>query len=181
MQKFVRADGHSIPFMDGYRNAHKKVAADEFLAEGSSNPETRAPLPYRAFLKDAFLYSLFVDLFAKAGIEVNARRALDLGGGEGTMARLMKSDGTAAWTHVVELYDMRKLLPDDNYKNYLRRHRVSSLLYRLGLRSGALRPTLFSGYDYWPNKSDKFFHIGGDGDGRIDEYTVRDFYSIDDR
>jgi hypothetical protein len=167
--------------MDGFRDAHKKVAAEEFLAEGSSNPETRAPLSYRAFLKDVFLYSLFVDLFAKAGIEVKARRALDLGGGEGAMARLMKSDRTAAWTRVVELYDMRKLLPDDQYKSYLRRHRLSSLLYRLGLRNSALRPTLFGGLDYWPNKSDKFFNIGGDGDGQIDEYTMRDFYALDDR
>jgi hypothetical protein len=164
----------------GYRQLHGTVDAPKYLAEGSSRLENRQPLSFAAFMKDAFYYSLMVDLFAKTGIRLKARRALDLGGAEGTIARLMKSDGVADWVQVSELYNMDRLLPDDLYRRHLRKWRVYSMMRRWGLPSEgrAVRPWLFDGLDYWPNKSDKFFNIANRGPGTIDRYSLRDFYSL---
>ena len=178
MTQFLRPDGTAIPFVPGFYDRHKKRDAESFLAEGSSRPENRAPLSYKAFLKDAFLYSLMVDLFQKTGITIRAKRALDVGGGEGTMARLMKSDQRSEQVHVIELYDMQSLLPDTLYAQHLRKHRLTSALYRLGISQRAWRPSLFEAFDYFPNPSDAYFNIGGRR-GDIDSYTLRDFYSTD--
>lgn len=173
------ASRYEDKFLEGFLGLHKNPPAATFLAEGSSKPEARKLLNFAAFRKDVFLYTLMVDHFAQAGIDLHAARALDVGGGEGTMARLMKSEKLADWVQVVELYEMNQLLPDDLYRRHLRKLRLLGLLHRLGIRHDLYNHATFAGYDYFPSKSSKFFNVKDTGDGKIDEYQLRNFYELD--
>jgi hypothetical protein len=178
---FETITGRTIPFVPGYRAAHAKLRAakpDLILTEEAYDPAKKSPIGYGAFVKDALLYSMMVDTFAKRNISLRAERMLEVGGSEGAVARLAKTDGAARWAQVVELFDMRPLLPDNIYLSHLRRHRIYSALRKLGHRKRGDRTELFNARDYWPNTSDKFFNINRAGDGKIDEYTIRDFYDL---
>jgi SAM-dependent methyltransferase len=184
MKYFETEYGKRIPIIDGYFQTHKKRAgADEILAIQSSVPERRKSLSYSAFLKDIYLYSLLIDLLRDHGIDLNVESALDVGGGEGTMARLLKMEGRAKHTHVIELYDMRGLLTDDLFDSHISRWRRNVLLSGLGLnRYSAIKQlSLFESFQSFPGKDSTFFNLRRKNYGRIADYTLRNFYEMEQK
>ena len=124
MDKFFKTSfGDYIEFVENYKNSHnKKTVSKELLAEFSSNPVNRQEITYPAFLKDIFIYSLFKDALLETGIKLDFNNALDLGGAEGTISRLMKMERISKSCDVIEIFDMSKLLSDDLFLKHLKQN-----------------------------------------------------------
>src|SRR5436190_16708528 len=95
--------GHVIEEVDGYwqlyeghRQSPSVLATDE--------EHTRFEVNFYAFAKDLFEYGFMMDLLSDNGIELNVKRALDVGGMEGTVSRLLKNSGQAAICDCVDIH-----------------------------------------------------------------------------
>ena len=179
---FETSFGRKIEIVEGYRDLHIKQLPGEILLAGeSSKPEKRQPLKYGGFVKDVFLYSCMVDLLRDKNIDLKVGKALDVGGGEGTMARLLRMEGRADHVHVIELYDMRGLLPDSLFNSHVSLMRRHVFLSGVGLaRYDSVRKnSIFEATSHYPHAASAYYHLRKNGPGIIDEYTLRNYYDVE--
>ena len=114
--------GHVIEEVDGYWQLYQNhrqwltpLASDEAHIRFEVNPY--------AFAKDLFEYGFMMDLLSDNGIELKVKRALDVGGMEGTVSRLLKNSGQAAICDCVDIHEYGKTLTDEKFVSYLRSYR----------------------------------------------------------
>jgi len=114
--------GHVIEEVDGYwrlYGGHRR--SPSLLA--TDDEHTRFEVNFYAFAKDLFEYGFMMDMLGDNGIELKMKRALDVGGMEGTVSRLLKNTGQAAICDCVDIHDYGKALTDDKFVSYLRSYR----------------------------------------------------------
>ena len=182
MKSFVSRFGSKLDVVPGFFEAHGKnnIQADQLLAETSSKPSLRAPISYSGFLKDVFLHGMMVDFFAEYGIDLRVESSLNVGGSEGTVARLLRYEGRAKSTTITELYDMRALLDDALFARHMRTLAISLFRSKWGLGPSfqARIGELAMSHSYYPNAGDTIFNIKSKGPAKIDNYQIRNYYDI---
>jgi len=183
MKNFLTSFGDEIPLVEGYYDLHRKRNAGNLLATSTSRPGARERLSYKAFVKDVYLYWTFVDIFARQGIDISALRSLDVGGGEGTMARLLSKEGRSKFTKVVELYMMDELYSDSEFSQHYRRHRIDSFVEKCSLSK--IKKTALGGpqltHGRYPEKSSTYFSLRNRGPGTISSFSVENFFDIKEK
>lgn len=178
---FVTSFGRKIKIIDGFFDKHQKAPPVVWDADADSNPANRNILPYAGFRKDVFYYSLMVDMFSAIGIDLKVGSLLDVGGAEGAIARLARMEGRAQHTHVVELHDMRPLLPEDVFESYVSKMRRHIFLSRRGFKRYDFikNPESFKNHKVLISQDSSYFNINRRNDPRIDNYSLRDFYEME--
>src|SRR5262249_22522927 len=98
---FTTTFGESIPVVPGYRAAHLAVRPSAVFSDGARRP----PLGIDGFIKDVYQYALMLDFLRNVHVDCRWRAALDVGGAEGTVSRLLRGQGLAAHVTTVEIED----------------------------------------------------------------------------
>ena len=183
---FVTSAGTEVPIIPGYFEKHApQPAAGDYLCDlvAASKPENCSPLSYSAWVKDLYLYSLMVDTFAIAGVDLRVESMLDVGGGEGTMARLAKLEGRARAARVVELYDMSAHLPDDLFRSHLSRYRRDRMLVKSRIANPIRlnKEEMFGRHGRWPAPSGPYFKLQTVGDGCHDGFLAQNYFEISEQ
>jgi len=178
---FRTSFGREIPFIDGYYDAHQKgYLANAVVNNADWPPERR--LSFWQLSKDVFEYSLVVDFLDYLGIPMNWERLLDIGGAEGTMARLFRGEGKAKHTTVIEAVDKEYSLPDDLFMALFEDFQG---IIRGGLSDPRCQARGFRGlvndFGYHPPKGSKFYNLSLRSDPVVDKYLVQDVYELNDR
>jgi hypothetical protein len=134
-------------------------------------------LDYRGFVKDVAVFSLMVDALRSCGLTGKWKRALDIGGAEGAVARLMTGTGFSANAVCNDYVDLQDRLPAATFKSYFRRFRFARATggrvpkFRIPNVSWNLGPTLDQSPTYKTAKLS--------GPPVLSEYIAGDFLEID--
>lgn len=182
--------GHRIDFVDGYRAAHapkrdvdpgkisEVLIADRIKDHPSDHYEQQ--MPFKAFVKDVAEYCLVMEFLESLGVAGPWERALDMGGAEGTISRLLRADGRVRHSVCNDLIDLRHRLSDRHFRGLFRKFRVRRGLGRLFQRRFALPDYAV---DFGPEfrRNRMFGNIVLRQPPRLDEYLAGDFYEISNR
>jgi hypothetical protein len=114
--------GHVIEEVDGYWQLYEKHRQSPSVL-ATDEEHTRFSVNFYAFAKDLFEYGFMMDLLGDNGVELKVARALDVGGMEGTVSRLLKNSGQAAICDCVDIHDYGRTLTDEKFVSYLRSYR----------------------------------------------------------
>lgn len=124
MTHFTTEFGHTIPFVPGYFERNKAYAyttkaahvrsQETAFVEGEPNS-----FSVGALIKDLVQLSGMIEFLEKYGLLVPRKRGLDLGGAEGTVARLLKAAGLVEESANLDLDDYAKVTSDKLFDSFL--------------------------------------------------------------
>jgi len=172
--KFESKFGHSIGEYPGYWEFYNQQRAGAIPATEITQTDLRDPVGFYSFAKDAFEYSMMMDFIHQNRVKSQWRHALDIGGMEGTVSRLLKSNGHSETVDCVDIHDYSVQLPDQLYKEFVHKHKI----YRRFRKSHVLH-NFPQHFDYQPSKSSTLNKINLGTDNNIDNYFVRSFYDLE--
>lgn len=170
---FQTSYGRRINFYPGYKAKYPALSEKRVL---SVYQDTEQHVPPYAFMKDVFEYGLMIDFLVHHGLKGPWGSALDLGGAEGTISRLLKSEKLAKRADCLDIKDFSNTLPNALYDKYLRGFRLFSSLNKLGLKKPKLAANFREHFSYFPTHSDKYYNIKSKAPGRIDHYYTHSIY-----
>ncbi len=175
---FHTSFGRVIPFVEGYRELHRPPTTQR--SRGSSKSDPVAQVGFGGFLKDLFEYALVMDFLGSLGIRGPWESALDIGGAEGFISRLMKGEGLARRTACIDLWDMSSKLSDSTFRSHFRRFRNAVIGGRFvqRYRTGLLGESP-SNFGYYPGPGSKFWNVTMERTPQIDNYIAGDIYKSD--
>ena len=123
-QCFTTSFGQRIPFVEGYRDSHnirhKPGAPAREWVETEESIMREPRMTYSYFRKDLIEYLLTMDFLRSVGIEGPWKSALDIGGREATIARLLKATNTAGSVESIDILPFHKKLSDSLFKELLK-------------------------------------------------------------
>lgn len=125
-QYFVTEFGHRIDFVPGYHAAHKpfidSIPDNHFKKQERtavlSGPDWTPSRIYTGCYKDLVAFSYVVWFLKRWNLLRGWKRALDLGGAEGTFSALFKASGMAEHVTNLDLVDYAAVAP--NYDKFVR-------------------------------------------------------------
>ena len=190
MPVFKTQFGREIPFFEGYRDMHGK---SRLLSKGAANKKVIngpvSPMHFKAFFKDVTEWALMIDFLQECGLPLKYGSALDIGGAEGIVSRLLKSSGRVERAECIEIEDFREKLDDQCYSRHIRTLRgillracFSKNIRRALIGDGEARigKTTVSGkaryFGYHPDSRSALWQKPKKHDGRLDRYIVGDYY-----
>ena len=88
--QFKTKYGKHIEFIEGYKDIHQDLFIDS-IARPSLN-SSKQKINYKGWVNDLFTYSIMIDMFENSGLKNHFKRALDIGGAEGVLSRLLKAE-----------------------------------------------------------------------------------------
>lgn len=189
MTAFETSGGRRIMPVPGYRNAHHHAtAADVFPPEEGFHGLNA--FGFDGFMKDHYTYSLMIDFLESLGVDCRWNRALDIGGAEGTVSRLLKGEGRARWTATIELNKFDGGVTTGVFLREFFRFRAAAALSRFSptlrrflIGDGAWRgkrlSPLFSAYGYMPPRGSTFWKPRLRAMPTVDEYIVGDVFDLE--
>ena len=162
------------PSSNLFKRAHE-VLAQEGLAEFSKRVFQRMTgfeVPPGSYLKDVFLYSLMLDFLMRRGIECRWETALDIGGAEGFVSRLLKAEGIVKKAACVDIIDIQQR--SSRIQEFQRNFRIN---LKLGNSKALLgwQPTT---YGFSPPPGHKFWNIKFNHNPELDDYIFGDFLNM---
>lgn len=171
--------GNEIEYVEGYRDKHNTVSADQAFERFTYN-EYDNIMGFRGFLRDAFEYALLMDYIDSLDIDMNRNRALDIGGAEGAMSRFLKLEGRAEISKCIDIKNLENELTNKTFIRYAKF--LKSLAKVRGL-SDYLKHTLIhhgvKDYGYVPGKGSSLWNIDLERTPRLDEFIHGDFHQHD--
>lgn len=184
MSAFVTSFGRKIDLVPGYRDRHRHV--DNTAIFGSS---LSLPFGIDGFIKDVYEYALMVDFLESLGRPSRWDRALDIGGGEGTVSRLLRGQGKARHSTTIEIEDFRPRLSTRVFMREFLKYRAGTLA--AGILPG-LRRFLVSGEAWWgrrltayyydfgwmPQRGSNFWRLSIRRPPVVGEYVIGDVYDL---
>jgi len=180
MTTFTTSFGRTIKAVPGYREAHSAWTSEQLF--------TSPPFGIDGFVRDVYQYSIMRDFLSSYGIS-SWGRALDIGGAEGTLARLLRGEGRARWAGTVEIQDFSKRLSTAAFLRYWAKFQLATsaarcnpALKRFLLGEGAwkgrrLSPT-FPEFGYYPPPNSIFWNLWLRHLPKADAYWVQDVYEL---
>ena len=169
--------GHLIEEVDGYWQLYAKHRQSTLTlaTDAPDKQEAAFTVNFYAFAKDLFEYGFMMDLLGDNGVELKVKRALDVGGMEGTVSRLLKNSGHAEVCDCVDIADYGKVLTDDKFAAYLKSYRR---LYKW--RPGKVLMNFQEHFDHRLNRErfSKELSLGRRFD--IDNYFTAGFVAMDE-
>lgn len=176
MDSFTTRFGRSITFLPGYRSKYAKQISASRNAYQYNAAEISRPASFYSFAKDAFEYALMMELVEQAGVRLRGVRALDIGGMEGTVSRLIKAEGVAREAHCVDIHDYSAQLPTERFRSHLRRLQVMSTL-----APAFGRYNFQEHFDYPVTRASRYHGLreAGNAGCEIDAYHTCGLYGLD--
>ena len=188
MRGFKTSYGTVIEDVEGYRDAHLDFTASDVFPSSESRAET-APFGIDGFIKDVYEYALMIDFMESVGVTTSWDRTLDIGGAEGTMARLLRGEGRAHCAAVVEVKDIASRLPTSLFVKHWCRFRAISAASRFSPRlrrfllgdgewRGKRLTALYLNFGYVPPRGSTFWTVRLRAIPRLDRFIVGDVYAL---
>lgn len=164
---FITSFGRRIDFIPGFKDAHPKVTArDIFYEDGNVN----YTINEYQFQKDLYEALFFLDFMGKTPAPLVFDSLLDLGGEEGTVARLLAAFRKTRHVTCLDKRDLRNCLNDGLFQEYLKRVETPNIYFAdLEKEFGFNANKAFS---FWRNMGN-YFKAGA---GHLDEYICGDFF-----
>lgn len=189
-QFFDTRYGHRIDFVDGYRAAHAPTSdvdpaklSDTVIADRIKDHPSDVyaqQLPFKAFVKDVAEYCLIMEFLDSLDVSGPWERSLDIGGAEGTIARLLRADGRVGHSVCNDLIDLRHNLNEQHFRKLFRQYRLRRSLSRFFPRRFAL-PDNEANFGPELKRNRMFKNIVLHQAPRLDEFLDGDFYEVSGR
>jgi len=178
---FETSFGRKIPFIPGYRDAHS-VKKYKQVFSTLYQQDLKAPMEPSNFFKDIFEYFMMLDFLESLGVNLNWNTALDIGGAEGTISRILKTDNRVDYANCIEVRDASERLTDDHFQSLMDAFRAELADNNydgiLGKRWGHYTPDTFG---YCPPNEGRNWRIGDSGYHAIDNYLMGDIFDHDEK
>ena len=119
-REFTTKHGHVIQEIPGYWELYEN-ARRAVLSSGkvTADDQRDFSVGIYAFAKDVYEFYIMLDNLKDAGIELDAARALDVGGQEGIVSRLLNATGAARVADCVDILEFAKGLDDEGFVRLL--------------------------------------------------------------
>ncbi|MFH1443900.1 MAG: hypothetical protein ABIG34_00735 [Candidatus Peregrinibacteria bacterium] len=117
---FKTSFGREIPFIPGYIDAHPLNPWEEEWTPQQSEEYLHAPMSYSNFRKDLFEYAFAMDFLKSIGIKGPWGSALDIGGREAAVARLLRGEGKAEYVETIDLKPYHRRLSTSLFRKRMR-------------------------------------------------------------
>lgn len=180
-KSFTTSFGREIPFQDGYLQAHPFTNPDpaRYLEYKTPTPKKDQRVGFHLFLKDYYEYAVMMDFLDGLGAGHGFSSALDIGGQEATISKLLKAEGRVSETTCIELKNFGSLLPEDLFYKYFVQIKGSLLAGRVTGFADSLLKLHTSTFGYYPPEGSQFFRTELKQRPVEDRYLVGDFYELD--
>ena len=183
---FTTSFGRVIPVVPDYRRAHVPPRAASVFGGGAGAPPV---LGIDGFIKDVYQYALMVEFLESLGLQLRWRTALDVGGAEAAISRLLRGQGLAAHTTTVEIEDFSGALSTRRFLALWLKLRAATAAAR---RRPALRRCLTDGapwrgrslsnhredFGWVPPASSPFWRLRLRQTPMVDRFEVGDYYAL---
>jgi len=178
---FTTSRGKTIACIPGYREAHPSWKQTNLFGP--------TPFGIDGFIKDVYQYALMIDFLEGLGVRTAWDKALDVGGAEGTLSRLLRGEGRARWVATLEVQDLKRRLSTAMFLRYLTRFQLAVAASRfnpklrqflLGERTwrGRRLSPLYADFGYAPPRGSTFWRVWLRTLPRLDRYLIGDFYQL---
>lgn len=180
-KSFITSFGREIPFQDGYLEAHPYTnpVPSRYLEYKTPAPAKDQRVGFHMFLKDYYEYSLMMDFLDGLGMGRGFSSALDIGGQEATISKLLKAEGRSVETTCIELKNFSALLPEDLFYKYFVQIKGSILAGEVTRFADSMLKLHTSTFGYHPPEGSQFFRTELKRRPVEDRYLVGDFYELD--
>lgn len=145
-----------------------------------------------AFIKDVYQYALMADFLESLGVSVRWQRALDIGGAEATIARLLRGQGLAKHTTTIEIDDFSRSLSTLQFFRHYMKFRAATFLAKM---SRSVRNFLVDGqpwrgkrlsryshdFGWIPPRGSRFWRLSLRSAPEVDDYRIGDVYDLKDQ
>lgn len=144
--QFKTKYGKHIEFIEGYKDIHQDLFIDS-IARPSLN-SSKQKINYKGWVNDLFTYSIMIDMFENSGLKNHFKRALDIGGAEGVLSRLLKAEKKVDIASCIEIQNKQDSINTFIFLKYYLKYRVRILLSKFK-KLRALAPGNKNKYGYF--------------------------------
>lgn len=166
MRTFKTSFGKEIPFVAGYRSAHRKGSAKELLGKWPPGPMT-----FQGFCKDLFEFRIMMDFLTSIGVfDKHMEKGLEIGGAEGAISRLLKGKEMVRHVTCIEVHDMKNQLSDARFNKLLGRVRLQ----------GCKTDRCVGNFGHYLARSPSMKDMYMSAKPTLDRYIVGDVYNLNE-
>jgi len=191
MTSFTTSFGKTIVCIPGYQDAHIKAKRSDTVPPPEGY-DGLTPVGIDGFIKDAYEYSIMVDFLESLGIKRYWERALDIGGGEGTVSRFLRGEGRAGYVANLELVDFGVRLSTARFLKHWMRYKAACEVARFSPRMRRFlvgedtwcskRLTQFYAiFGYMPPVGSVFWSMRLRTVPVLDKFIVQDLYTLENQ
>jgi len=187
---FTTSFGTRIPLVEGYRDVHPRLSIADITTPYAEMVPSR--LGIEGFIRDVYEYALMIDFLENLGVRTRWPRALDLGGAEGTMSRLLRAEGRADHVVTIDASDAGGALTTEGFLRLWARFRAAAFASRFSPRlrrfllgddvwRGRRLAPIYNHWGYWPPASSTFWRPRLRRLPLLDRYIAGDVYDLEER
>ncbi|NOS67693.1 MAG: methyltransferase domain-containing protein [Candidatus Peribacteraceae bacterium] len=118
-KSFTTSFGRQIPFVEGYLEAHARNPWENDWSDQEAEGFMTSPMSYSSFRKDLVEYAVARKFLHSLGVKGPWGSALEIGGREAVVARLIKGEGTE-YVETIDLKPYYKRLSTPLFKTRMR-------------------------------------------------------------
>jgi SAM-dependent methyltransferase len=179
--------GHEIKLIPEYFSVHNHFASSDTIGghEKDFSENRSMNFQFTEFFQDFFEYSLMIDYLDSLGIDINCNSALDIGGQQGYISRLLISENKTKFADCVEIGDYSNRLTLSKMKWFYNRYKVWKILRRFNLdyknhvsKLNNAFDTMCAHYGTFLNADSKFWKLNFKTPPTISNYIVGNVYDI---
>lgn len=178
---FITQFGREIAKWPGYMQNHPRRNPDpgKYLEFNKQGPPADLRVGFHSFLYDYYTYALAMDFLESHDAAGPFERALDIGGREATVSKLLKAEKRAQWTSCVEILDFSRMLPEDLFiKFFMQLKGFMALRKNIPPLDWQLLRTHVENFGYIPGPNSLFWNFELRDQPVFDEYFVEDVYGL---
>lgn len=175
--KFITQFDESIPFVEGYREAHKRPWAFAINKKRADESEKTGLAELYGNTLD---YGIVADFLIRHGLwDRKYENSLDIGGSVGIFSRLLRANGKVKRTTVVDIKDGSKRFSWSRYCIFWLKYKTETLLSRfLPASVGVLRKNN-NKFGYGMTLRSSMWNMGLWWLPKLDHYAAQDFNSFE--
>jgi len=182
-KKFTTKFGHDIPIIENYRMIHGKTDYSTF-EELLFNKEETFYEQRASFLSDLVEYSIVFEYLESLGIKKKFETALDIGGQQGYVSKIITAEGKSKYSDCVEIFDYRGDADFQKFISYYKKLKFLSknkFLRKNRKINRIVNSVEEKGRKFGKHTFDKskLWNIDFNNKGKIRDYILKDVYDVD--
>jgi len=183
-KSYVTKYGRKIEYWPRFLESHKRAnpAPGGYLEFNKKGPSPDLRVGFHSFLYDYFTYTMSIEYLESLGFGGPFGRALDIGGREATVAKLLKAEGRAQWAACAEIFDFSRMLPEELFlKFFMQLKGFGALRKNLPAMDGQLLTTHVDNFGFYPSAHSLFWNYELRDQPIFDDYILEDIYKHEGR
>lgn len=181
---FITKFGKKIAKWPGFLESHDRRNPNPkgYLEFNKQSPDASLRVGFHSFLYDYYTYTMSMEFLENIGLGGPFDRALDIGGREATVSRLLRAEKRAQSSSCVEILDFSKMLTEELFIKFFSQLKgFSALRKNMPALDDQLLQTHSSNFGYYPSEKSLFWNLELQDQPVLNNYYIEDIYQHDEQ